>query len=578
MAGQFNLNVNQIAQFALNSPILAFRPADTGSPMQDWCGHLGRNALYRRELEEFSVLGDVVVRIADGIEAAPVERVKILSLEYAMKFFGDETDAKEFVRATRAIAGADAGQFELEQIAAFYYGEIRRGSGRAVNQVLKEMALLGMQLEAVTSTVNEREIEFFETDAPEQKLTAADEKRIRAARKNQEPLPAPTSNFDDEMRFIKNRISRAGVAKNRTDEFEEYFLRDDGKTVEELDADFAHFERFEQYDENGVVAFAMSGGQHAVVVYDFESEVDASYLPREARFLAKEISFAFVGHALGGTAAQRARRFTCEQKALQNELNLAKKGYVAFAPTSFPSLEKFSSSPLAEDEFNEWLASHLDAIYCRRVQRTARRLTHLKNGRQVEYLTVQEINPDYEETQYVGGVCRILWSQMNSDFHLRSLRREQYQKLYLDIRKSTDTAAVAQLKKAAYDGFKDEKKLSLKEFTALNTVSKSQEARLADKVSPATRKLLAEINRASQNRVRYFKFFLYNDAGVQASTRQEKQRLWDAVRARETALKTAEIQNTSGRQDAKVQPRQQSLFQQRAAQKQIVRVAPKQVK
>lgn len=288
------------------------------------------------------------------------------------------------------------------------------------------------------------------------------------------------------------------------------------------------------------------------------------------------MSFAFVGHALGGKAAQRARAFVFEQMAVNNELNLAKRGYVAPSSTAVPSLDKFSNLPLAEDEFNEWLAVQLDRIYCRRVQRSARRRTHLKNGEEFEYLTVQEINPDYEEMQYVGNVCRILWSQMNSDFHLRSLRRQMYQTLYLDIRKTIDTAAVAQLKKAAYDCFKDEKKLSLKEFTALNTVSKAQEARLASRISPATRKLLAEIGRASQNRVRYFKFFLYNDASVKASTRQEKQQLWDAVRTRETALKAAEIQNTSGRQDAKVQPHQQPLFQQRAAQKQIVRVAPQQ--
>ncbi len=576
MAGQFSLNTNQLEQFAPNSPILAFRPTDSGSPQQDWCKHLDKNPVYRRELEEFAVLGDVVVRINDGIEAAPVERVKILSLEYAMKVLKDETDAKEFVRAARAIASSDAGQFELEQIAAFYYGEIRRGSGRAVNEVLKEMALLGMQMEAVTATIAEREIKFFETSAPEQKLTIADERRIRAARENRKPLPKPTPNFDDEMTFIKKRIGRAKIANNRRDEFEEYFLEDAGKTLEELDADYAAFERFEQYDENGIVAFAMSGGQHAVVVYDFESEVDASYLPQDARFLAKEMSFAFVGHALGGSAAQRSRRFVCEQKAINNELNLAKRGYVATVSTAVPSLDKFSALPLAEDEFSEWLAAQLDRIYCRRAARTARRRTHLKNGQEVEYEMTQEINPDYEEMQYVGGICRILWSQMNSDFHLRNLRRKAYQTLYLDIRRSTDTAEVARLKKAAYDLFKDEKKLSLKEFTALNTVSKAQEARLADRISPATRKLLAEITGASQNRVRYFKFFLYNDPTVKASTRQEKQRLWDAVRARETALKATEIQNTSGRQSAQVQAHQQPLFQRQTAQKQIVRVAPQQ--
>ena len=66
MADQYNLNINQLKMHAPQSPMLAFRPVDTGSPQQDWCKHLQNFPRYRRELEEFSVLGDVVVRIADG--------------------------------------------------------------------------------------------------------------------------------------------------------------------------------------------------------------------------------------------------------------------------------------------------------------------------------------------------------------------------------------------------------------------------------------------------------------------------------------------------------------------------------
>ena len=46
---------------------------------------------------------------------------------------------------------------------------------------------------------------------------------------------------------------------------------------------------------------------------------------------------------------------------------------------------------------------------------------------------------------------------------------------------NTDTADVAAIKKRAYSDFKERNKLSLKEFTALNTVAKSQEARLRDR-------------------------------------------------------------------------------------------------
>ena len=579
MAGQINLNRNQLRAFAPDSAILAFRPEDTGSPMQDWCNHLSQNTRYRRELEEFAVLGDVVVRIADGIEPAPLERVKILSLEYAVKVLNNETDAKEFVRAARAIAGADAAQFEFEQIAAHYYGEIRRGA--AINEVLKEMALLGMQLEAVTKTVNEREIETSETEIEPQKLTVEDEKRVRAAQIDLFALAAPTTNFDDEIAAINSRLSGSRATRMVRDEYAEFYLGDAGKSLAELDRDFESFEQLEQYDENGIVGFAMSGGQHSVVVYELDQEVDASYLPTDAQSFAKEMNRLFVGHQIGGAAARKARQFVVAHRAAAHEINLAKKGLPSIAP-AVPPIERFSTLPFSDDEFADWLAAKLDALYNRRVLRTVRRTTHHK-GQLVEYATAQEINPDWEEMQYVANVCQILWQQMHADFHLRSLRRETYHNLYLSIRKTVDTARVAELKKTAYDYFKEQKKLSLKEFTALNTVAKSQEARLADTISPTTKETLREIETASPNRLRYLKFFLYNDANIQTLTRQEKQRLWAAIRTREATVSNnhaqPELQNQSGQQPAKATPntaqiaaaKQQFIRNQNAA-KQIVRV------
>ncbi len=579
MAGQISLNRNQLRAFAPDSAILAFRPADTGSPMQDWCNHLSQNARYRRELEEFAVLGDVVVRIADGIEPAPLERVKILSLEYAIKVLNNETDAKEFVRAARAIAGADANQFELEQIAVYYYGEIRGGA--PINQVLKTMALLGMRLEAVTKTVNEREIETSEIEIEPQQLTVEDEKRVRAAQAGLPRLAAATPNFDAEIAAISRRLSRSRVSRMMRDEYAEFYLEDAGKSLAELDRDFESFEQHEQYDENGIVGFAMSGGQHSVVVYELDHEVDASYLPTDAQSLAKAMNRLFVGHKIGGAAARAARQFTVARRAAMHEINLAKKGLPGIAP-AVPPIEQFSALPFSDDEFDEWLAAKLDALYNRRVLRTVRRTTNHK-GQLVEYATVQEVNPDWEEMQYAATVCQILWGQMHTDFHLRSLRRETYQNLYLSIRQTVDTARVAELKKTAYDCFKEQKKLSLKEFTALNTVAKSQEARLADTVSPTTRKTLAEIEKSSPNRLRYLKFFLYNDAEVQTLTRQEKQRLWAAIRTREAVVCSTHAQpksqNQSGQQAAKATPNQtqtaaakQQLIRNQNAAKQIVRV------
>ncbi len=251
------LNINQLKQYAPQSTILAFRPEDSGSPNQDWCRHLERNPCYRRELEEFAVVGDVVVRIADGTEPEPIERVKILSLEYAIKVLKDETDAKEFVRCVRAIASPDATQFEYEQIAAYYYGEIRR---REIGEVLKEMGLLGLQLEAVTTTKNDREIGVVESNAREQKLTVADQRRSREAAKNRLPLPPRTPNFDDELAAVIRRVGNSKATKMIYDDFAEFLLDDANKTIEELDADFLTFEKIEQYDENGIIGFAIAAG------------------------------------------------------------------------------------------------------------------------------------------------------------------------------------------------------------------------------------------------------------------------------------------------------------------------------
>ena len=129
------------------------------------------------------------------------------------------------------------------------------------------------------------------------------------------------------------------------------------------------------------------------------------------------------------------------------------------------------------------------------------------------------------------------------------------------------------MKKQAYGEFKEQKTLSLKQFTALNTVAKSQEVRLAGLITPVTRKWLGVIANASLNRLRYLKFSLYNDEEIQSLTRQEKQRLWDAVRAREADLQASV--NTGSHQA--VVASQHSLTRHQNLPKQYVRVSPSSV-
>ncbi|MBE7516017.1 MAG: hypothetical protein HS105_05340 [Chloracidobacterium sp.] len=512
------LNLEMLKQYAPESPILAFTPLNSGSPMQDWCRHLQRNPLRRQELEEFAILGDVVVRIADEIEAEPVDKVKILSLEYAVKVLGDEIDALEFVRCVRAIASPDTGQFELQQIASHYYGEIRR---RGIPEVLKEMGMLGMQMSAVTAPLSERELDVFESRPILMKLSRADKRRSRDGAKSCLPLPEPTPNFDAEMDSVMRRIGRQKITRMITDEFEEYYLSDGDKSLEELDRDFLTFESLDQYDENGTINIRMNGGQSAVVAFDFECEVDASYLPSDVRGLGSIISHLFVGHQMGGTEAGKARMFIAESRPEM---------------IPFVSATEAAKRPFSDNEFEEWLTLSLERIYCRQVVRTVRKIRSIRNST-VEYLSENEINPDYDEMQYVAGVCRVLWQKMRGDFHIRSLRNASYQDLYLSLRGTTDTAVVAELKRTAFAAYKERKEISLKEFTALNTVAKSQEARLANRISTAARRWIKTIEEVSMGRLRFLKFALYNDPEAKRFTRQEKQSLWDSVRNRESELK-----------------------------------------
>lgn len=242
--------------------------------------------------------------------------------------------------------------------------------------------------------------------------------------------------------------------------------------------------------------------------------------------LASEIGRIFVGHELGGNSVRNGRRMIAEA--------WVEKTGAAIPATSW---DRPSKAPFTDQEFEEWLSLSLDRIYDEKAVRSARRLFTFGKGKAVEFVTEQEVNPDFEEMQYTASVLRHLWRRQYSDFHLRSLRHDAYQELYLAIRGTSDTADVAEIKKRAYADFKERNRLSLKEFTALNTVAKSQEVRLRDRFSVTARQWLRKIEKATFGGLRYLKFSLYNDPEAKALTRQEKQRLWDAVRTRETELK-----------------------------------------
>ena len=538
------LSLQLLREFApVSSPLFAYRIESSGSPMHDWARHIAANAPFRRDLEENSVLGgNVVVRPAIGDESPALERVKILSLDYATHFFGNPDDAKEFVRCVKAIADPQAAQFELEQIASFYYRECRK---RDVSEALKEMALLGMEMERVTASVNDLEIKCEESEFKEIKLTAADEKRVRDAQEALPPLPAPTPNFDDEMKSIEKGLSRNSISKAKMDEFAAYYLSDEGKSLDELDNDFRRFDAHEQYDEDGLLSLSMSGASHTEVVLELDAEITPEYLPETIQPLAKMLQLVFVGYEIGGWAAQSARHFIACRK-IENADNIrAREAFRINAPfieTTMPAINEFSQTPLSRNEISEWIDFNLDALYSREVVRVARRVSVGKMGESLEFTVNHTVNPDFDEKQYASQILHNLLEQMERDFHLCSLRRNaEYQSIYLQIRGAIDTATLTQTAETARRA-KEEKRLSLKEYTALSTVAKSQFGRLnSARPSAALYRLEKEIRAADSRKIAYLKWAMYGKNQpahpIHNLPKQEVQKAWTALKERDLMMK-----------------------------------------
>lgn len=544
-----HLSLNILREFApSNSPLFAYRLESTGSPMHDWAKHIGANNMFRRDLEETSLLGgNVVVRAVEGDEKPALERVKILSLVYATRFFGNADDAMEFVRCVQAIADPQASQFELEQIASHYYRECRT---RTIAEVLKEMAFLGMELALVTIDRNNliiegTEIETEKFEPAEIKFTVADERRIREAQKNLPPLPEKTPNFEAEMQAIEKRLSRSRISKAAVDEYAAYFLADEGKSISELDEDFRRFDAHEQYDEDGLLNLKMSGSTHTEVVLELDAEITAEYLPEEVQPLAKHLQLAFVGYEIGGRAAQSARHFIVCRKIENSDNMLARDAFRLNAPfieTEKPALTEFSLSPLSRHEISEWIDLQLDEIYAHEVIRNARRVSIAKTGESIEFIVKQTVNPDFDEKQYTSQVLQILIEQMERDFHFAHLRRnEVYQNIYLKIRNAKDTAVLTQTAEIARHA-KEEKRLNLKEYTALSTVAKSQFGRLnSARPSSTLYRLVKEIEAADSRKIGYLKWAMYGTNQpahpVHNLPKQEVQRAWTTLKERDLVLK-----------------------------------------
>jgi hypothetical protein len=496
-----------------------FHPHNTGSPRQDLYSHLSRLPYTARiDLEEHTIIGgNLIIRIEPDLGSAAEQEAeaKIVSVPYAEHVFGNNTDAVEFVRCVNLIAGRDARAFNLQRIASHYYGEVKT---RPASEVLKEMALLALQLAAVVATEEERQFgDITETtiEVQEAELSLSDRRALFLARAAQVlgETEDETSVFELECRAISRFTSHASGFV--TDEFAAYLSEREAavENMEELDAIYESYEAaYEQYDEDHVVSLHMTDGERVVAAGSLDDDVDEGSLPEEARHLAADL---YSLYANGFPLRDCGEVPGVEGVALTSYQRDAKTG------------ERFEM-PVTVYGLDTWLDAAVDAIYHERTLRTVRNLvcvpmptrprrtvyfeaiiprvgtreiirqgakTVVKEVRHImcrvaasvgqsrlhEQTGAIEVCPDAAEREETRRVLEILLERLKSNCHTRGLHTSAtYRDLVARTDVETDTARIAALKKEAWQ-HKERGQLSIKLFTALMARAEARQATLEGK-------------------------------------------------------------------------------------------------
>jgi hypothetical protein len=225
-------------------------------------------------------------------------------------------------------------------------------------------------------------------------------------------------------------------------------LEASGETLDELDDAFAHVEAMDQYDEGGAIV-RMSAYERTFACGRVDHEFTADDLPEQARFLA---------------------------------------GYL---------LRAYASGVEIEELWDE-VSAHLDVLF----PVTGRTADGGRFFSRVN-LELQRLTRDTLEDILEG--C-------SGNFHLTAMRNNRpYRRYYSRIRRATDMKAVGELMKQAYEARQDGK-MSVKHFIALNTAADNQRERLlAAPLSAAAYQLMGEIVRASDKKLGYLGWAMYGD-------------------------------------------------------------------
>src|SRR5262249_49804055 len=251
-----------------------FFPQNYGSPVNDVESHISGLGLARLDFERCAVAGEVLYTVEGDLTPTSQqdEETRIATLAHALKKLGDREDGAEFMRCLNAIC--EGGDARYRQVAAshFYHEIAERGAGA----VLKEMALIAMQLASLNPGTEETESDS------EAIYTLCAKSKSRSL-------------FDLEVaavnRMIRGRRKSAGFVH---DEWTEWLndLEANGATVDELDDAFAHVEALDQYDEGGVI-IRMSAHERTFACGRTDHEFTADDLPEQARFLAGDLLRAY---------------------------------------------------------------------------------------------------------------------------------------------------------------------------------------------------------------------------------------------------------------------------------------------
>ncbi len=261
-----------------------FIPVDTGSPRNGLMNHISSlGQIARLDFERHAIAGDVIFAVeGDASPIAPQEEeARIGTLAYALKKLGAAEDAAEFTRCLNVLC--EEGDARSRQaIASYYYNEI---GARGTSSVLKEMALLAMQLASLQAVAEESEMDAAGSD-PDFGTEPQDcQERPRH------------SLFEQELRATY-RLIRGHRKATRLphDDFAEWVndLEAHGASVEEIDEALEHLEAMAQYDEGGAI-LAMSGHERTVACGRIDEEFTVEDLPERAQPLAGELRRMYAG-------------------------------------------------------------------------------------------------------------------------------------------------------------------------------------------------------------------------------------------------------------------------------------------